>query len=120
MSVHRSPAPSLAAIDMSRPQFGLLGRATPLEFGVALDSRGVGEVPRHARGQRLPSKVATSENVDATNRNVAVTGSVPESTGPRAAKSVTGSLVDHSARLGSGSPSWKARCASMKRGRKSR
>ena len=44
----------LAAIDMSRPQLGLFGRATVPGIGVALDSRGVCEVPRHARGQRLP------------------------------------------------------------------
>ena len=54
MSVHRPPAPSLAAIDMSRPQLGLLGGATIPGIGVALDSRGVGEVPRDDRGQRLP------------------------------------------------------------------
>jgi hypothetical protein len=54
MTVHRPPMPALASVHMSRPKLGPLQRTTLSGVGVALDSRGVSEIPRHAGGQHLP------------------------------------------------------------------
>jgi hypothetical protein len=107
----------LAAIHMRRPELCLRGRGAVGRGRVPLDSDGVGEIPVHPEANVSRSKLRTLENVEATNRNVFITGSDPVyRPAPRAAKSVTGSAVDHRARFGSGSPTVSPR--SMLKGRR--
>ena len=105
MAVHRAPLPVLAAVDVGRSELRLLRGPTVPGVRIALDGRRVREIPCYTGGYRLPVEDLDVGECGRNEPERALTGSVPDSSRPRAAKSVTGSSLDHSARLGSGSPS---------------
>lgn len=102
MPVHGMPLSILATVYVADPKFGgRRGLSLARRWG-ALDGHRVGHVSAHIGGESSHSELRTSENQEATKRNIFVTSSDPMALNPRAAKSDTGSFVDHGVLFGSG------------------